>query len=744
MELLKRPLLSDSKYQYTRLNSEQPSISTGSMGHENTQNFEDFEYMNKKLQKGVCSRCFSSCLRFFRKNENLKSRNIWVGRNYSANVFPQNQICNQKYNFFTFLPGVLYNQFKYFLNLYFLVLACSQFFPTLKIGYLYTYWLPLGFVLTVTLLREAYDEIKCHNRDKEINFARYYKLQKDGSTVLIPSCKIQVSDVIILEKNQRVPADIVLLRTSEKNGTCFIRTDQMDGETDWKLRVAVSHTQALTSDEEVMKIKSQVYAEKPHNDIHSFIGTFTANDDEEEGISNIVEESLNIENTAWANTVIASGSVVGVVIYTGRHTRSSMNTSTPSSKTGLLDDEINTLTKILFIAVIILSFILIAVKGFDGPWHRYMFRFIILFSYIIPISLRVNLDLGKAVYTYLIQKDKKIPGTLVRTSTLAEELGRINYLLCDKTGTLTQNNMIFKRLHLGTISYSHDTMDEVQECIRQVFTKQNFRKVSLTSMNLGSLATSSGDYRSKRAVRTMEAVKAIAICHNVTPVYDDINDVTIDVNETSFSSGGGQGRCTYQASSPDEIALVEWTESVGIALHQRDINSLQLKISNGDLLDYRVLQIFPFTSENKRMGIIVEEMRSGQITFYVKGADAVMSKIVQYNDWLSEECDNMAREGLRTLVVARKVLSASTYADFENRYNKAKCDMINRNLKVAAEIESLEREMELLCLTGVEDKLQTNVKPTLEMLSNAGIKVDLLLADWLVAFISILDLDVDW
>lgn len=106
---------------------------------------------------------------------------------------------------------------------------------------------------------------------------------------------------------------------------------------------------------------------------------------------------------------------------------------------------------------------------------------------------------------------------------------------------------------------------------------------------------------------------------------------------------------------------------MGLALVKRDLNSMQLKTLNGQILNYTILQIFPFTSETKRMGIIVREESSSEIIFYLKGADVVMSGIVQYNDWLDEVCENMAREGLRTLVVAKKNLTEDQYLDFEAR-----------------------------------------------------------------------------
>ena len=120
--------------------------------------------------------------------------------------------------------------------------------------------------------------------------------------------------------------------------------------------------------------------------------------------------------------------------------------------------------------------------------------------------------------------------------------------------------------------------------------------------------------------------------------------------------------CTYFNSifSP-KVALVQWSEEMGLALIERTLTSLKLRTPDVEIVGYTILQIFPFTSETKRMGIIVKDEKTNEITFYVKGADIVMSSIVQFNDWLEEEVDNMAREGLRTLVVAKKLLSFDQY-----------------------------------------------------------------------------------
>lgn len=190
------------------------------------------------------------------------------------------------------------------------------------------------------------------------------------------------------------------------------------------------------------------------------------------------------------------------------------------------------------------------------------------------------------------------------------------------------------------------------------------------------------------------------------------------------------GTITYQASSPDEVAIVKWTESIGLTLVFRDRTRIELQTPSGARLMFDVLDIFPFTSESKRMGIVVRDQMTGEITFLQKGADVVMAKIVLRNDWLDEETANMAREGLRTLVMARKRLNAQVYAEFKERHHNASVKLDGRNEAMAMVVaEYLERDLELLGLTGVEDKLQDEVKSTLELLRNAGIKIWMLTGD---------------
>ncbi|KAI7690094.1 putative phospholipid-transporting ATPase IIB [Sarcoptes scabiei] len=702
------------------------------------------------------SECFGRIFRFILRKKSLKPRLVHIQSSEirsRKNEFPANIVRNQKYNIITFLPIVLFNQFKFFLNLYFLLMACSQFFDPLKVGPIFTYWAPLGFVLGVTLIREMIDDILRYKRDKAVNSQFYTKISKIHGAQAIPSAKIRVGDIIQIYKDQRVPADMIFLRTSEKNGACFIRTDQLDGETDWKLRLAVTTTQELENNEDIFELDALLHVEEPRKDIHSFVGKFINN-------SNGKESPLSIENTFWANTVVASGTAIGIVIYTGPETRSMMNNNEPRSKVGLLDYEVNELTKLLFAAVVILAFAMICLKGFSGYWYIYWFRYVLLFSYIIPISLRVNLEMGRVVYCQMIQRDMEIAGTLARTTTIPEDLGRIAYLLTDKTGTLTKNEMIFKKIHFGRISYSQEYFEEVAAMLRAYYNQSQNHQNSSDSNSGGYVAnyrthrresstasTSSFTVERRRHMRidsyevdreivyrVQQAVLAIALCHNVTPAYDnhfkndDPNSVNIQMKNISIM---------YHASSPDEVALVQWTEKVGMTLIFRDIKYIKLRNPYGQIMNFEILDIFPFSSETKRMGIIVKDLNSKEIVFYLKGADTVMSSIITYSDWLQEQCDNMARSGLRTLIVAKKILTDDQFQDFQDRYNQAKCNMNDRSARIRTVLATLEKDMELLCLTGVEDRLQEGVATTLKGLQDAGIKLWMLTGDKLETAISI-------
>ena len=205
-------------------------------------------------------------------------------------------------------------------------------------------------------------------------------------------------------------------------------------------------------------------------------------------------------------------------------------------------------------------------------------------------------------------------------------------------------------------------------------------------------------------------ILALALCHSVTP------------------SESLDGALEYQASSPDEIALVKYAEACGAQLVQRDAQSMTVRVCGCDRT-FHILAAFPFSSETKRMGIVLRCTSTGTITFYVKGADAVMSRIVRYSEWLEEECGNLSREGLRTLVVGSRVLTEKQYETFAAALRQAKATLHDRQANVQAVADTLEEDVALLGVTGVDDRLQDGVRQCLETLRNAGVRVWMLTGD---------------
>ena len=286
--------------------------------------------------------------------------------------------------------------------------------------------------------------------------------------------------------------------------------------------------------------------------------------------------------------------------------------------------------------------------------------------------------------------------------------------------------MELKKIHVGTVSYANDAMDEVASFIRQSFAGSTLITPSAV---FGAQAGVGTAPRTRREIgsRVRDIILALALCHNVTPTTDEEDGVKVT---------------SYQASSPDEIAIVQYTQEVGLKLSHRDRQSIVLESTHSGevVVRVRILEIFPFTSDSKRMGIIVQFEHNSEVLdspkddseiwFYQKGADTVMSAIVAANDWLDEETANMAREGLRTLVVGRKRLSSQQYQEFTAKYKQASLALQGRDLGMANVVsEHLERDLELLGVTGVEDRLQKDVKPSLELLRNAGVKIWMLTGD---------------
>ena len=669
--------------------------------------------------------------------DQLSKKHIFLKESELNYTYFSNKVENHKYNLISFVPVVIFNQFKQFGNFFYLIMTLTQFVPVLIVGFLFSYLSPLVIVVGVTMIKELYDDINRRYQDRITNNQIYtiYKnnINNEPEEIQVTSANLKIGDFIIINENQRVPADIILLKTFNNDADdnhAFIRTDQLDGETDWKLRKALGSTQKLTITE-IINLDAFIEYEAPSKLIYNFEGVFECNIDN----NNIIKEPLSLENTLWSSTVLASKKAFGIVCYTGNETRARMNSSEPKIKIGILDDEINKINVYLFFIMCALSAVITIMKIVVYhvlSWNLFFifFRFIVLFCGIIPISLRVNLDVSKTYFSLMINRDESIKDTIARNSTIPEELGRITYVFTDKTGTLTKNEMIFKKIAMEMDQFSEESFNELNlilddECKKYdaALLDSNNNNIMQYNESVDTISTNPINKEERRGKKNKrqrtkvirDTITSMVLCNNVTPIQDKDNPDLY----------------TYQASSPDEVALVKFAETLDMRLIYRSDSEIHIKNKANVIEEYEILANFPFSSDTKRMGIVLKNKKYGHIIFYLKGAENVMTEYVkeEYKGYIKENAESLAAKGLRTLVLTERIVSQNEFDKWIQEYNEALTSMEHRKEKVSQAISKLEKNMDFLCVTGVEDLLQDRVNTTIENLRNAGMKIWMLTGD---------------
>lgn len=620
-------------------------------------------------------RHFSANSSLDRTHNNLKSPNL---------KYPKNIICNQKYSLLSFIPMVFAQQLKSFLNIFFIFIMLLQAFPSVRVSHPMTSVFPWLIVQLFVYIKEGVDDYKRYKRDKEANDKQCTRYTA-GGPVRVPASELSIGDLIIVEKNERVPADAMLLKTHDPSGSIFVRTDQLDGETDWKVKISLGPFQDKESFDDIANSYFEVIAEPPSKEIYSFSGKVQL-----DGIQYTVHE----DSMLWMNMVVASDTSLCIVVYTGKDTRAVMNTTRPRNKSGLIDMELSFYTKILCTASFTFAILFTIFRGGYSIWHITLVRFLIIFSSVIPISLRVNIDWARMVYAKRIEDDSK-GGVYVRNSSIPEELGRISYLLTDKTGTLTKNEMEIKKMHTGDLCYTPDFVKEIQEIVKCPKSPADHSALSL--------------------------LLAMCLCNNVIPYKEKSANEDTGINEKDTEkvnsmdlyeeSPSDSTKIGYISSSPDEIALVKWATDVGVSLTGRGAGWVEVQVLGSLPKKYEVLHTIRFTSERKCMGVVIRS--DDAVYLYMKGADSAIKRMISpKDDWMEEEAEAMAKEGLRTMVFAKRKLT------------QEEVDAIYTSPSTISE-----QGMDLLGVTGVEDKLQDGVKVALETLRDAGIKVWMLTGD---------------
>jgi phospholipid-translocating ATPase len=692
---------------------------------------------------------------------------------------------------------------------------------------------PLMVIIGVAAAREAVEDYGRYRSDVAANSDPFEVIVAGGGSVVVPSRALRVGDLIKVEKGRGIPADCLLLRSGGKDPSiCFVETSNLDGETNLKPREAIQET-SQCSPTSLQKAGFEVECEPPNEHLYQFLGrcSLGAADASPAG-----EAAAAAASASKAAAVVSSISlapkqlllrgsqvrnvpyVLAMVLYTGVDTKLFLNLRPAPSKLSSLERRLNWYVAVMFslLAALCILFAIVC-RCIDertiskliylayGPGHDHnvhgllnLLTYLVLFNTFIPQSLFVTIEIVKFAQAVAMNLDPAMrkagtkDGMKAKTSNLNEELGEISFLFSDKTGTLTENEMLFRSYCLGDKTCTPHEMD------------------SLIALQ-------------DKAEEAVELLTAMALCHTVV---------------TEVDSGG---YITYQAQSPDEAALVSAATANGVAFLSRDGNRLVLSLSeevralptdldlelferearaassvsftepaafcgvNGALLRssgsegaaadsrtpamqtvpgsnvsssskvdvdevgagsgcssaslgvdssppagprmlaaafpphlvYELLATLEFNATRRRMSVVVRAP-DGRILVITKGADVVMLGLLarpgsaaaaQRASGLEQALTLYARQGLRTLVVGQREVPKAEYASWRARYDQALSSLTERDERLMAVAAELEVNLELLGATAVEDRLQEDVPETISFLHDCGIKVWVLTGD---------------
>ncbi|XP_040010343.1 phospholipid-transporting ATPase ID-like isoform X4 [Xiphias gladius] len=671
-----------------------------------------------------------------RKKESELERRLRANdREYNLSFkYATNAIKTSKYNLFTFLPLNLFEQFQRIANAYFLFLLVLQVIPQISSLSWFTTVVPLVLVLSITAAKDATDDINRHRSDNQVN-NRKAQVLIDRKLRSEKWMDIQVGDIIKLENNQFVTADLLLLSSSEPLNLVYIETAELDGETNLKVRQALPVTGDLGDDiEKLADFNGEVRCEPPNNRLDLFTGTLSyAGQKYSLDNEKILLRGCTLRNTEWC---------FGLVLFGGPETKLMQNCGKSTFKRTSIDRLMNVLVLCIFGFLVVMCSILAMGNWFwevNKGSHFTVFlprqdsnnavfsafltfwSYVIILNTVVPISLYVSVEIIRLGNSFYIDWDRKMyyarsdTPAEARTTTLNEELGQIKYVFSDKTGTLTQNIMTFNKCSINGKSYG-DVYDYTGQRLEVT---EHTETVDFSFNPLADPRFIFHDHSLVEEVKlgTPEVhafFRLLALCHTV------------------MAEEKKEGELFYLAQSPDEGALVTAARNFGFVFSSRTPDSVSI-VEMGQQCSYELLAILDFNNVRKRMSVIVRSPE-GKLSLYCKGADTIIyerlhpscSKLM---DVTTEHLNEFAGEGLRTLALAYKDLDEEYFNQWKQRHHEASTALDERESKLDQLYEEIEKDLLLLGATAIEDKLQDGVPQTIEQLSKADIKIWVLTGD---------------
>lgn len=598
---------------------------------------------------------------------------------------------------------------------------------------------------------------------------------------------VRVGDFVRINNNDEIPADIVVMATSDTDGACYVETKNLDGETNLKIRQALKCGEGIRHSEDCERATFWIETEPPQPNLYSFNGVAkwpqynsplydpASGQDppigcESISINNLLLRGCTLRNTKW---------VIGVVVFTGPDTKIIINSGETPSKRSKISRELNFSVICNFVLLFILCLLSGIINGTSFARANTSITFfefgsiggsapvdgivtfwaaVILYQSLVPISLYISIEIVKTIQAFFIYSDVFMyyapldyPCT-PKSWNISDDLGQIEYVFSDKTGTLTQNIMEFKKCTINGVAYGKaytealagmrkrdgiDVDNEAQEMaveiaqdraamlrhLHKIYDNPQLVDDELTFVSSQFVNDLEGASDEEQKMANQHFMLALALCHSV-------------ISEPSKTH---PGRVDFKAQSPDEAALVGAARDVGFSFIDRTQSGVIVNVCGIDQ-EYKILNVLEFNSTRKRMSAIIKFPKQGpngsdRILLLCKGADSVIYSRLKPNDQellCSETAlhlEQFANEGLRTLCIAQKELTLEEYQKFNRDHEIASSALTNREEKMEDVADALERDLTLLGGTAIEDRLQDGVPQSIALLGHAGIKLWVLTGD---------------
>ena len=588
---------------------------------------------------------------------------------------------------------------------------------------------------------------------------------------------VQVGDFVRIYNDDQIPADVVILSTSDPDGACYVETKNLDGETNLKVRQALHSGRYIKHARHCEQAEFIIESEPPHANLyqHSGVVRWQQRDEKRPGepghpmgepisINNLLLRGCSLRNTEW---------VLGVVVFTGQETKIMLNAGITPSKRARLARELNWNVIYNFIILFFMCLVSGIIQGAtwaqgnnsldyfefgsiaDDPALDGFITFwasVILFQNLVPISLYISLEIIRTAQAFFIYSDTfmyydKIDYPCTPKSwNISDDLGQIEYVFSDKTGTLTQNVMEFKKCSINGLPYG------------EAYTEAQAGMQRRQGIDIEAEGAKAQKQIAKDRISMLEGLRKM---HSNPYLHDDdLTFVAPDfVNDLGGSSGkeqkmaneqfmltlalchtvitertpGDPPRIEFKAQSPDEAALVATARDCGFTVLGRSHEGIIVNVM-GEEREYTILNTLEFNSSRKRMSAIIR-MPDGKIILYCKGADSVIYSRLKRGEQqelrktTAEHLEMFAREGLRTLCIAQKEIDELTYQAWNKEHDLAAAAIVDREDKLETVSDAIERDLTLIGGTAIEDRLQDGVPDTIALLGDAGIKLWVLTGD---------------